>query len=627
MSPRPADPTLLGTVEDVTGATVTVALEKEAVAGLAFVRGVGYRIGQVGSFVRIPIGFIDLFGVVSQVGAGAAPPSLAESEPYGRRWMTVQLVGEGEDRGDFRRGISQYPTVGDTVHLVTEEDLAAIYGQPDSPDFVNVGQVASNESIPALLDITKLVTRHSAILGTTGAGKSTTVASLLNSLASHLYPSARILVLDLHGEYRKALEHKAQVFAVGAEPNSGQEPLYIPYWALTFDELLTITLGELDDSARVAVLEKVTELKAASLDKQPRAGVTKDNLTVDSPVPFSLHKLWLDLHRLVNATHHTAGGQSVATEALELDGSNQPIQPGNAMKVIPPRYIPQTQEAGQTKIFLSSSPLNIGRQLHALAGRLRDPRFSFLFSPGPWCPDEDGLPEKDLDALLQLWIGGEQPIAVLDLSAVPFSILTDLVGVLLRIVLDALLWARDLSEGGRERPLLVVLEEAHAYLGRDASGPATESVKRIVKEGRKYGVGAMIVSQRPAEIDATILSQCGTLFAMRLANSVDRNQVVSAAPDFLEGLFAMLPALRTGEAIIVGEAVRLPMRTLISPPPAERRPDSEDPLVVNDRGPGGWNREREPTDYADVLEVWRKQDRRSGRLVPQDSANDEREDK
>jgi len=182
-------------------------------------------------------------------------------------------------------------------------------------------------------------------------------------------------------------------------------------------------------------------------------------------------------------------------------------------------------------------------------------------------------------------------------------------------VFDALFWARNLSEGGRERPLFIVLEEAHAYLNQGNEGVAAQSVRRIVKEGRKYGLGAMVISQRPSEVDPTILSQCGTIFAMRLANSTDRAHVAGAVSDNLEGLFSMLPALRIGEAIIVGEAVHLPMRTLIAPPARNRRPDSCDPLVYDENNPGGWNRRREKSNYKEVLEVWRKQDPRSKRII------------
>lgn len=619
------EPTFLGTVENVKGATITVALDEKTASGLAFIEGRGYRIGQVGTFVRIPLGYLNLFGIVSQIGAGAVPEDLATAEPHGHRWMTVQLLGEGTPGTPFRRGVSQYPTIGDSVHLLTDDDLASIYGTATSPSLVSIGQLASSESIPALLDVTSLVARHSAVLGSTGAGKSTTVAALLDALGdSRRYPSARILVLDVHGEYAQALGHRATVLRIGADVSPRHQPLFIPYWALTFDELLPIALGEVEDVPVGELVDKLTELKLESLQAQPRDGVTADSVTVDTPVPFSIHRFWFDLNRLVNATHTVAGGQSQDTEALLLDDKDQPVEPGDPMKVIAPRYRPHTLAAGVEKIYLSSSSLNIRRQLQALASRLRDPRFGFFFRPGPWLPDKDGKTESDLDSLIEAWVGGPQPVTILDLSAIPYTVLTTLIGALLRVIFDALFWSRDLSEGGRERPLLVVLEEAHAYLGRDMPGPAANSVRRIVKEGRKYGIGAMIVSQRPAEIDTTILSQCGTLFALRLSNSVDRGQVTGTAPDYLEGLFSMLPALRTGECIIVGEAVQLPMRVLVAPPPEGRRPDSRDPMVYDEKGPGGWNRGREATDFTDVLSTWRRQDRRSKRIVtPADDGGDD----
>lgn len=222
-----SDPTYLGTVQDVQGASVSVALDDDTVSGLAFCDGHGYRIGQLGSFVRIPVGFVDLFGIVSQIGASAVPEKLVNTTPHGLRWMTIQLVGEGQRHGEFRRGLSQYPTVSDPVHLVTERDLARIYGQQERRNLVQVGHLASAESIPAFVDVDKLVTRHSAVVGTTGAGKSTTVAGLLASLSDPLrFASARILVLDIHGEYATALEDRATVFRINPNAKRGEKPLF-----------------------------------------------------------------------------------------------------------------------------------------------------------------------------------------------------------------------------------------------------------------------------------------------------------------------------------------------------------------------------------------------------------------
>lgn len=619
-----ADPTLLGTVEDVSGASVRIKLGQGTVSGLSFIEGQSYRVGQVGGFVRIPLGFVNLYGVISQVGASAVPERLAEIEQHGNRWMTVQLVGEGHPGTGFDRGISQFPTVGDAAHIVTEFDLRTIYGRPENPRFVQVGRLASTSSIPALVEIDKLVTRHSAVVGTTGSGKSTTVAGILTALSdSSLYPSARILVIDIHGEYGKALSDRAAVFRTNPDVMRGERALYIPYWAMTLDELLPVTLGSIENNGdRGAVIDRITELKSSALHQWPRGGVSVDNMSVDSPIPFSIHKLWFDLHCEMRATHRERTGQpqSRQTWALENDAAGNPVQIGDTMRAIPPRFSPPKDDRDDPeKIRLSRSNLGISRNTDALGSKLRDSRFDFLLRPGPYLPNEAGEVQRDLDQLLSDWLGDLRPITILDLSGIPPAIQSEIVGSVLRIVYDALFWARNIPEGGRERPLLIVLEEAHAYL--EEKQIASVAVRKIAKEGRKYGIGMMLVSQRPAEIDQTILSQCGTIFALRLSNSVDRNHVRGAASDNLEGLFAMLPVLRTGEAIIVGEAVNLPIRTLIDRPSSRRRPDSTDPKVVvpgseadGYESPGGWNQKRDPSDYAEAIELWRRQDPRSLRV-------------
>ena len=372
----------------------------------------------------------------------------------------------------------------------------------------------------------------------------------------------------------------------------------------------------LNDADRAALVDKVKQLKLASLQAQPRIGVTGDSLTVDTPVPFSIHRLWYELHRYVCSTHNAqSANQSSTTEAIEKGTNGQPML-GNIMEVDPPKYRPITQ-GGADRVYLSGAPLNIRRQVMATESLLRDSRYDFMFQPGEWCPkptlqDLDAQPAKDLDALLESWVGGDKPITILDLSGVPVSILMDLIGVLIRLLFDALFWARHLPEGGRKRPLLFVLEEAHAYLNSGNEGAASVAVRRIVKEGRKYGLGTMIVSQRPAEIDPAILSQCGTMFAMRLANATDRSHVTGTVSDNLEGLFNMLPSLRTGEAIIVGEAVPLPLRALIDAPARNRRPDSHDPKVYDQDAGGGWNQSKKKEDYAKVLVNWRSENSTTG---------------
>jgi len=610
--------TYLGDVQDVNGTTVSISLSKESLTGFVYIDGQGYRVGQIGSFIRIPIGFNDLFGIISKVGASAVPENLTKNQGYGNGWMTIQLIGEGPKNGLFQRGLSQYPTIGDEVHLVSEKELKNIYGQPDKPYFVKLGHISNADSIPALIDINKLITRHSAVVGTTGSGKSTTVASIINALSdSERYPSSRIIMLDLHGEYGHALKEKAHIYKINGDATLAikENELHIPFWALNFDELCEISFGEFNNEKdKNIVMERVQKYKSDSLELYPRKGASADTLSVDSPIPFSIHQLWYELFIETFGTYYKGkGGKPIDNLAYETDVNGKELK-GNPMEGIPPIFKNVVTEAGEEKINYLPGTLNLGKQVLLLGTKLRIPRYDFIFKPVAWMPKNDGKVDQDLDCLLKNWLGSNRPVTILDLSGVPPDILQTTIGALLRLLYEALFWARHLSQGGRHRPLLIVMEEAHIYLNDDFKGMASKIVQRIVKEGRKYGIGAMIVTQRPSEINPTILSQCGTIFALRLTNASDRNHITSALSDNLDGLTSMLPILRTGEAIILGEAVKLPMRTTIEPPPKDRRPDSQDPIVYdeapsdNSQNPGGWGIKMEADpNYNEIVETWRAQ--------------------
>lgn len=322
-----SDPTFLGTIQDVHGATVSVALDVNTIAGLAFIRGDAYRIGQIGSFVRIPVGFVELFGIVTQVGAGAVPAAISATQPHGFRWLTVQLVGESRPGKRFERGISQYPTISDPVHLVTEDHLHRIYGAASDGNTIEIGRIASADSVSALVDIDRFVLRHSAVLGATGSGKSTTVASLLNSFSSAArFPSSRILLLDLHGEYARAMAERATVFRINPETARAEKALTLPYWAMTSDELLPLLVGTVPDQERNNLLERLADAKKQWVKSHPESGLTEATTTVDSPVPFSVHQFWFELHIAVYATYTAQGtAQTEATRAYEMAG-DQPVE-------------------------------------------------------------------------------------------------------------------------------------------------------------------------------------------------------------------------------------------------------------------------------------------------------------
>ena len=577
------------TIEAVAGSSVHVRLAPSVASGLSIVSGQTYKVGQVGSFVRIPQGYQELFGVVSEVGAKAAPENVDLSNDTGR-WLKVELVGEILG-GNFERGISQYPNIRDSVHLAVEAHLQRIY-DVQGRGHITIGEISSSESISARIALNELVTRHSAVLGSTGSGKSTTIASLLRAITtgaggSSPYTSARVLMLDVHGEYSKPLADVARVFSV--EPQKNEERLFIPYWALDSGDLIDFLTGGLEGNRETAFTDKIFQLKLAAHESIGFPGVDPTSITVDTPLPFSLNQLWYDL---------------IDFEIMTFEGPerNQPTRQehGDPETLKPPKYKPHAM--GAAGPFLNQSALGIQRPLNLLRSRLLDRRYNFLLHPGPWEPNLNGATQKDLDELLRGWLGSEKPITILDLSGVPSSVLERLVGSILKIVYEALYWSREKTEGGVVRPLLVVMEEAHRYLAEKSDGLASTVAQRIAKEGRKYGVGAMIISQRPSEVNETILSQCGTFIAMRLSNPSDRARVQGTLPDGLVGLLDVLPILRTGEAIITGEAAKLPMRCRVALPTETYRPRSEDPEVSKE-----WRLARRAEGYDRVVASWRAQ--------------------
>lgn len=568
------DVTFLGLIRRVVGAKILIELSSEIPSASPIVNGRIYRLGQIGSFVRIPLGFLNLYGIVSMVGSSEIDHP-EENETFfsisGQRWIEIQLVGESYGKGPFERGVSLFPTIDDEVHIVTNEDLAIIYGNNDE-SMITIGSLAASENLPAKINIDKILTRHAAIIGSTGSGKSNTVAGFLKSLATESFPNAQIVVIDTHGEYSAALKDRATVFGLGHSEN----PLIIPFWALSFSELMWFLVdrkGASETQQDIALRDKIFELKKEACSKITNK-VAPIDITVDAPIPFDIKKMWYDLYLYEKATLRAKDNWTQV--AYKKDASNREMKGQVRNLSIPPQFEPPG--AGSSPPFKSNRELFITQYLNKMVGRFNDKRFDFLLEPTPY----DGI-KSDLSDLLSSWLNHKHSITILDLAGIPPEVIDLVVGLVTRIIFEGNFWGRDLPAIGRQRPILLVYEEAHTYLPKGGqaqyvSGFAGAAVRRVVKEGRKYGVGAMVISQRPSELDETILSQCGTFFALRLSNSNDQSRIKSTVPDSLEGLTNLLPALRTGEAIILGEAIQIPCRARL--PLIEPRPKSVDPEPV-----------------------------------------------
>lgn len=558
--------TYLGHIIRVDSGTIEVEVSNDIPSAAPIINGRLYKIGQIGTFIKIPIGNITIYGIVSSV---SNTPSKSDEinlrYSFGSRFLTVQLVGEKIGEDDFEKGIGTYPTINDEVHIVIEKDLFDIYGKKDSGS-IEIGKHSSSENLSVYADLHKLVLRHCAILGSTGSGKSNTTVSILKAILGD-YQGSRVILVDPHGEYTSAFPN-AKVLKINEPAN----PLFIPFWLMSFDELAYFLVGakQTDDQKPDYRLfrELVTNLKKENCILKS-GNVNPDFVTADSPIPFSARQLWYRMNWWLNASFSTTkkDEQNENTAKKENDG--------DAENLIGAKFTSHLSTANVNEPFKSQHNEFYSYEKKILS-RLRDSRFDFLFNPGDY---KDSASPKDLHNLLNEWIGNEKKLAILDLSGVPFEVLDITVGLITRFVYDSMFWGRNEPYTGKNRPLLLAYEEAHTYLNKNENNSySKEAVEKVFKEGRKFGLGALVISQRPSEISETILAQVGTYIALRLTNSGDQSIVKSSAPDNLNSLIDLLPALRTGEAIIVGEAIKIPsrVRLKLNVP----RPTSDDPKLV-----------------------------------------------
>jgi DNA helicase HerA-like ATPase len=443
--------------------------------------------------------------------------------------------------GQFQRGVSVYPSLGDEIYSASSDELAVIYKRPTVAS-ARMGTLHQDQDLPVYLMTDELLGKHFSILGTSGSGKSCALSVILQSILDD-NPSGHVVLLDPHNEYSQAFGERANVITT--------VDLQLPFWLLNFEELSEVLCSP-EPSAREAEMGILKEAIIAA--KLSFAGDTDeaDYLTVDTPVPFRLSSLVQHIDKAMGDFERT-----------------EQIRPYMRLK---------------------------GR-----IDRLRsDRRFAFMFA---------GVSVRDNMAdivcnILRIPVE-RQPISIFDLSGVPSEIVDVLVSLLCRMIFDFAMWsARDEAV-----PVLVVCEEAHRYIPRDPGdgfGPTRKAISRIAKEGRKYGVSLCLVTQRPSELSETILSQCNTLFALRMSNDRDQEFVRRTLPESAAGMMGALPALRTQEAVVVGEGVTLPMRIRFDNLAGEEKPLSETACFSS-----AWQREieRDEDFVLDTLDRWRRQAR------------------
>ncbi len=542
----------IGSVVSISGSSVSIHLNKNIQSNVISINGETYKIGQIGTLISISMGFSIVIAMIVRTGISAVPVEEINQLDIEKildenRWVEAVLVGEINE-GMFERGVSQYPIVGDKVYLISNNLLGCIYNQTKDIYPIEIGTINESSGLRAKLDLNKMISRHCAVLGSTGSGKSNAVSILLNQIAGiDELKGCRILIIDPHGEYSDSFADRANIFKIDPDPNDiNSKPLFIPFWALDISSLLEVIGIQLESRAFDNLTSRVNRTKESALDKMK---INKLNANFNSPIPYNIYKLWYDIE--VNE-NFTCNDRNNPTGTMTYE------EEGNWEGLMRPKF--KAPAPGSAPPYLGNTNEGLKRFAETLWLKMNDSKYNFIFHPNDYKPQGlEGVPKKDLYNLISEWFEGDKRITVLDLSEAPTDIIPIVTGSILSFVYESLR-IKDQKASGKASPILFVLEEAHIYLSKESNTIATTVIKRIAKEGRKYGAGLLLVSQRAGEIEETVLSQCGTILALRMNNSRDRSAVSSAMQDELKTLVDLLPILRTGECIVSGESTIIPLR-------------------------------------------------------------------
>ncbi len=584
----------IGRIVEVSGNQIRIELDTKITELTRSVYGQIYSVGQIGSIIKIHFGRKILFAYVrmlrmqSDILAEEGKTTILPGDD--KRILEADLFGQGiwsskEGKLSFVRGVETYPLPLQDAFLCLNDELESIYrAAEDLKDLENdpmvpIGNYVGGNNAVCRANIDKLFGHHCAILGSTGSGKSGTVASILHSVLAHQTKgrsiSPRIVIIDPHGEYAKAFGDKAIVYKAYNEASAKSvksEQLKLPYWLMSSDEFRSLVIGK-------------TEFEATSQTNMVYQAITYARLFNEKMVKG------LGSTVLGEAKDDEPQGATTAEEILNFD-RDKPI-PFVLSEFIKHLDKVQGQKPGKSENLAASSGRDkIDSILKKLKVLRSNPQLSFLM-------EEYGSTSPTLEAVLNQFVGDidNKNLRIIDISGLPNEVAGPLTALIARLLFQYKLWQT--REEREKDPVLFICEEAHRYVpnhGEAQYKEAQEAVRRIAKEGRKYGVGLMLISQRPSDVEATVLSQCNSWIILRLTNSNDQEHVAKFLPDSLVGLTKMLPSLTRREAIFVGEAAALPSRIRINKLLPEQLPDSNDISFVK-----GWV--NEPTKTIELKKI------------------------
>ena len=599
----------IGIIFEVAGSAIKIALKRDITELTRSHSGRVYDVGQIGSIVKMHAGRRILFATIRLLRLQSDEEAAALSAPQGkvvdqdRRAIEADLLGEAwfnvaENDLTFKRGVSTYPLPLQAVHLVTKEETDKLFASAEKaseegPDrLVPIGAYVGATRVPCRANMDKLFGHHCAILGSTGSGKSSAVAAVIHSILEHqCRPGQRtrpcIILIDPHGEYASAFRGRAKVFraydALGQNPD-GVSTFKLPYWLMSSDEFRSLVIGKTEFEA---TSQANTVYKALAHARLVGAGLARTAIgEIPADLPAGQHP----------EQPMPAAGINVEQLASFDRDKPRPFTFAEFKAHIKERQAKRPQGAGWGDVTPSDFQKDYASILNKFRVLVADPRIRFLMEEHG--PDAPTLSEI-LSQFLNVDGADDSCLKIIDISGLPNEVAGPLTGAMARLVFQYKLHQTRLE---RELdPILFVCEEAHRYVPNRGDAQyevAQAAIRRLAREGRKYGLGLMLVSQRPSDIEDTVISQCNSWIVLRLANSKDQEHVSRMLPDSLSGMTKILSTLPRQEALFVGEAAAIPARIRLRTLMRAQLPDSHDISFAK-----GWSSEGTTTAaLANIIE-------------------------
>ena len=546
----------------------------------------------------------DLYILASIQNVCAVQSKDADTINYTVSCTPIGCYSETDDGISFRQGGVNLPSPTEPVYLPDDEVINAIFSSNDNFSF-QIGSLSNNDAVNYFVDGNKFFGKHIAVVGSTGSGKSCAVARLLQNIMkindghnenADSLKNSHVIIFDIHSEYQSA-------FKLDAEENFSVncldvEKLCLPYWLMNSQELEALFI----ESNEMNSHNQISQFKKAVILSKEKHNPTMEHINYDTPVYFDIS----EVYRYIKNKNSEVINKNETLPHLPKRSDGTIINDADNVYLNEDVTFAATSTAKDSKA--SNGPYNgeFERFVTRLETKLSDKRLKFITTPKKESGEE--FKTEDFDVILQQFLGyiDKSNVTIIDLSAIPFEVLSIVISLLSRVIFDfAFHYSKLRHTSGlvNDIPFMLVCEEAHNYIPKNGGAEynaSKHSIERIAKEGRKYGLNLMVVSQRPSEVSETIFSQCNNFIVLKLTNVNDQNCIKNLLPDNNSSLVDTLPTLAAGECLVVGDAVPLPAVVKMSMPnPA---PSSSNVNVYDE-----WNKDWINIAFEEVIKRWRKE--------------------